>query len=44
MSLRVRTGLLVLLAFAIVCVGFAFASLKREELITAQFSGSLLVD
>ena len=44
MSLRVRTGLLVLLAFAIVCVGFALASLKREELITAQFSGSLLVD
>ena len=44
MLLRTRISLLVILAFAVVCVGFAFASLKREELIRAQYTGAMLTD
>ena len=44
MLLRTRISLLVILAFAVVCVGFAFTSLKREELINAQYTDIILTD
>ena len=44
MLLRTRISLLVLVAFAVVCTGLAFASLKREELIREQYSGAMITD
>ena len=44
MLLRTRISLLVILAFAVVCAGFAFTSLKREELINAQYTDIILTD
>ena len=44
MLLRTRISLFVILAFVVVCVGLAFASLKREELIKAQYTGAMVTD
>ena len=44
MLLRTRVSLLVILALAVVCIGFALTSLKREELIRAQYSGATITD
>ena len=44
MLLRTRISLLVILAFAVICIGLAAASLKREELLTEQFSGATVAD
>ena len=44
MLLRTRISLLVILAFAVICVVLALASLKREELIEEQFSGATIAD
>ena len=44
MLLRTRISLLVILSFTVVCVGFAFASLKREELIKMQYSSATIAD
>ena len=44
MLLRTRISLLVLLAFVVVCVGFALTSFKREELIKAQYTGATITD
>jgi len=42
--LRTRISLLVILAFAVICIGFALASLAREDLIKAQYSGATIAD
>ena len=44
MLLRTRISLLVLLAFAVICIGLALASLTREELIKTQYSGATIAD
>ena len=44
MLLRTRISLFVILAFVVVCVGLAFASLKREELTMAQYTGAMVTD
>ena len=44
MLLRTRISLLVILAFAVICIGLAAASFKREELLTEQFSGATVTD
>ena len=44
MLLRTRISLFVILAFAVICVGLALASLKREELIKEQYSGATIAD
>ena len=44
MLLRTRISLLVILAFAVICAGLALASLEREELIKAQYSGATIAD
>ena len=44
MLLRTRISLLVILAFAVICVGLALASLKREDLIKAQYSSATIAD
>ena len=44
MLLRTRISLLVILAFAVICVALAFASFKREELLKEQYSGATIAD
>ena len=44
MLLRTRISLLVILAFAVICIGLALASLTREDLIRAQYSGATITD
>ena len=44
MLLRTRITLFVLLAFAVVCTGLAFASFQREDLIREQYSGAMITD
>ena len=44
MLLRTRISLLVILAFIVICVGFALASFTREDLIKAQYSGATITD
>ena len=44
MLLRTRISLLVILAFAVICIGLALASLMREELIKTQYSGATIAD
>ena len=44
MLLRTRISLLVILAFAVICIGLAFASILREDLIRAQYSGATITD
>jgi len=42
--LRTRISLLVILAFSVICIGLALASLTREDLIKAQYSGATIAD
>ena len=44
MLLRTRISLFVILAFAFICVGLALASIQREDLIKAQYSGVTITD
>ena len=44
MLLRTRISLLVILAFAVICVGLTLASLKREDLLRVQYSGATTAD
>ena len=44
MLLRTRISLLVILAFGVICIGLALASLTREDLIRAQYSGATIAD
>ena len=44
MLLRTRVSLLVILALAVICIGFALTSLQREDLVRAQYSGATLAD
>ncbi|MDD9982953.1 MAG: SpoIIE family protein phosphatase [Gammaproteobacteria bacterium] len=44
MLLRTRISLLVILAFAVICIGLALASISREDLIKAQYSGATITD
>ena len=44
MLLRTRISLLVILAFAVICIGLALASVTREDLIKAQYSGATITD
>ena len=44
MLLRTRISLLVILAFSVICIGLALASLAREDLIKAQYSGATIAD
>ena len=44
MLLRTRISLFVILALAVICIGLAAASITREDLIRAQFSGATIVD
>ena len=44
MLLRTRISLLVILAFAVICIGLTFASILREDLIKAQYSGATITD
>ena len=44
MLLRTRISLLVILAFGVICIGFALASLARDDLIKAQYSGATIAD
>ena len=44
MLLRTRISLLVILAFGVICIGLALASLAREDLIKAQYSGATIAD
>ena len=44
MLLRTRISLLVILAFAVICIGLALASLTREDLIRVQYSGATIAD
>ena len=44
MLLRTRISLLVILAFAVICIGFALASITREDLIKTQYSGATIAD
>ena len=44
MLLRTRISLLVILAFAVICIGLTFASVLREDLIKAQYSGATITD
>ena len=44
MLLRTRISLLVILAFAVICIGLALASILREDLIKAQYSGATITD
>ena len=44
MLLRTRISLLVILAFGVICIGLALASLTREDLIKAQYSGATITD
>ena len=44
MLLRTRISLLVILAFGVICIGLALASLTREDLIKAQYSGATIAD
>jgi len=42
--LRTRISLLVILAFAVICIGLTLASLKREDLLRMQYTGATTVD
>ena len=44
MLLRTRISLLVILAFAVICIGITLASLKREDLLRVQYTGATTVD
>ena len=44
MLLRTRISLLVILAFAVICIGLTLASLKREDLLRVQYSGATTAD
>ena len=44
MLLRTRISLLVILAFAVICIGLTLASLKREDLLRVQYTGATTVD
>ena len=44
MLLRTRISLLVILAFGVICIGLALASLTREDLIREQYSGATITD
>ena len=44
MLLRTRISLLVILAFAVICIGLALASITREDLIKEQYSEATLTD
>ena len=44
MLLRTRISLLVILAFGVICIGLALASIAREDLIRAQYSGATIAD
>ena len=44
MLLRTRISLLVILAFAVICIGLTLASLKREDLLRMQYSGATSAD
>ena len=44
MLLRTRISLLVILAFAVICIGLTSASVLREDLIKAQYSGATITD
>ena len=44
MLLRTRISLLVILAFAVICIGFALTSFTRDDLIKAQYSGATIAD
>ena len=44
MLLRTRISLLVILAFGVICIGLALASLTHRDLIKAQYSGATITD
>ena len=44
MLLRTRISLLVILAFAVICIGLTLASLNREDLLRVQYTGATTVD
>ena len=44
MLLRTRISLLVILAFCVICIGFALASLTLEDLVKAQYSSATIAD
>ena len=44
MLLRTRISLLVILAFAVICIGLTLASLKREDLLRVQYTGATTTD
>ena len=44
MLLRTRISLLVILAFAVICIGLTLASLMREDLLRVQYSGATTAD
>ncbi len=44
MLLRTRISLFVILAFGVICIGLALASLTREDLVKAQYSGATITD
>ena len=44
MLLRTRISLLVILTFAVICIGLTLASLKREDLLRVQYTGATTVD
>ena len=44
MLLRTRISLLVILAFAVICIGLTLASLKREDLLRLQYTGATTTD
>ena len=44
MLLRTRISLLVILALGVICIGLALASLIREDLVKAQYSGATIAD
>ena len=44
MLLRTRISLLVILAFAVICIGITLASLKREDLLKVQYTDATTTD
>ena len=44
MLLRTRISVLLVLAFAVICTGFALTSFQREALIRAEYAGATVVD
>ncbi len=44
MLLRTRISLLVILAFGVICIGFALASITLTDLVKTQYSGATIAD